>query len=332
MMLVQTTVTAVVPYFSRFLERFPDPQSLASADEVEVLRAWEGLGYYRRARQLHAAARLLVERHGGRVPQDPEAVRALPGVGRYISGAILSFAYDRPEPILEANSQRVLTRLLAVQEDLAAPSAQAGLWSAAERLVPPRGAGRFNQALIELGALVCTPRAPRCLVCPLTTLCAARRLGLQDSLPLVARRPPALAVSEACALVVQNDRLLILQRNEGGLWAGFWEFPTINLEGADPAGRSFGHRVSLAEGIKRLTGIRAAVGPEIKTLTYSVTKHRVCLSVHRARALSGKLKPGAGFREALWATNSELADLPLGSVARRLATWIGQDPGRATST
>ncbi len=233
-MLVQTTVTAVIPYFERFLARFPDLKALAEADEADVLKAWEGLGYYRRARQLQAAARMIVERHAGVMPRDRDLVRELPGVGRYIAGAILSFAFDLPEPIVEANSQRVLARLLAWQEDLKTSSSQARLWKAAERLVPAHDAGAFNQALMDLGALICTPRSPSCLLCPVATSCLARRQGLQDHLPVVTAKPPPLAVAEACALVVREGRLLFVRREAKGLWAGFWEFPTIHLAGADP--------------------------------------------------------------------------------------------------
>jgi A/G-specific adenine glycosylase len=328
MMLVQTTVTAVIPFFERFLKQFPDPQSLAAADEADVLRAWEGLGYYRRARQLQAAARMIVELHQGTVPREPEAVRALPGVGRYMAGAILSFAFDLPEPIVEANSQRVLARLLAWRDDLKSRLSQLWLWEVAGRLVPLQGAGRFNQALMDLGALICTPRTPSCLICPLAASCEARRFGLQDVLPVLSPKPPPLAVVEACALVVKNGAVLVVQREEGGLWSKFWEFPTVNIEGADPAGRSFGSSVDLVEGIERLTGIRARVGPEVRSLTYTVTKHRVSLRVHLAEAVSGKLKPGPGLRDARFTPPAGLGELPLGSAARRLATWIGQDGGR----
>src|SRR5262249_15128337 len=156
---------------------------------AEVLKHWEGLGYYRRARQLHAAACRIVAEHGGVFPEDPEAIRALPGVGRYIAGAILSFAFDRPAPIVEANTQRVLARLLAVQEDLKAATTQARLWLAAERLVPATGAGTFNQALMELGALVCIPRDPLCLVCPVAGACGARARGLENQVPVQTPKP-----------------------------------------------------------------------------------------------------------------------------------------------
>ena len=238
-MLVQTTVAAVVPYFARFLARFPTVAALAAADEAEVVKAWEGLGYYRRARQLHAAARAVVRDHGGVIPDDPEAVRALPGVGRYIAGAVLSFAFDRPAPIVEANTQRVLARWLAWRGDLKASATQARLWEAAGRLVPPVGAGTFNQAFMELGALVCTPRAPLCLVCPVSAECRARALGLQDRAPVTTPRPPPLASAEASALVFREGRVLIVERGAGGLWAGFWEFPTVHVSAPTrPAGRS----------------------------------------------------------------------------------------------
>jgi A/G-specific adenine glycosylase len=322
LMLVQTTVAAVIPYYGRFLARFPTAEALAEADEVDVLKAWEGLGYYRRARQLQAAARAIVGDHGGAVPDDPEALRALPGVGRYIAGAILSFAFDRPAPIVEANTQRVLARWLAWPDDLKTPASQARLWQAAAALVPAEGAGRFNQAFMELGATVCTPRAPLCLICPVAAECRARALGLQDALPVRSAKAPPLEVTEACALVARRGRLLIVRRGPGRLWEGFWEFPTIHLAGADPAGRSLGMPVDLAEGVRRLTGVRARIGPEVRTLHFGVTRHRVALTAYAAVALEGRVRPGPGLDRASWRKPQDLADYPFGSAGRRLAVWV----------
>jgi A/G-specific adenine glycosylase len=326
LMLVQTTVTAVIPYFDRFISRFPSASVLAAADETEVLKAWEGLGYYRRARQLHAAARAICLRYGGVIPDDPNALRALPGVGRYIAGAILSFAFDRPAPIVEANSRRVLARLLALQDDLATASARERLWQAAGRLVPPAGAGTFNQALIELGALVCTPREPGCLLCPVSNLCQARELGLQDQLPVATPRPRPAAVTEAAAVVIRAGRVLIVQRGCGGLWEQFWEFPTVHVAGVDPAGRpSVSAGLDMAEGIKLLTGVPVLVGPAVRTIRYSVTNHRVTLIVHVASAPDATPKPGPGLVDARWVERRELGEYTFSSAGRRLLAWINGD-------
>ncbi len=325
-MLVQTTVAAVIPYFERFLTRFPTLADLASADEADVVKAWEGLGYYRRARQLHAAAKAVVRDHGGILPDDPDAVRALPGVGRYIAGAILSFAFDRPAPIVEANTQRVLARWLAWRGDLKASATQARLWDASARLVPPVGAGTFNQAFMELGALICAPRAPRCLVCPVATECRARSLGLQEVIPTTTPRPQPLASVEAAALVFRDRRVLIVERGGVGLWQGFWEFPTVHVSGADPASRSFPgfEGVGLAEGVKRLTGVEVAIGPLVQTFKYGVTKHRVQLDAYKADGLTDALTPGQGVARVAWESPENLSSYSFSAAGRRLIAWIVQ--------
>lgn len=322
MMLVQTTVTAVVPYFERFLQTFPTITALAMADEADVLKAWEGLGYYRRARQLHAAAQMVMAQHGGRFPKDADAIRALPGIGRYIAGAILSFAFDQPAPILEANTQRVVARWLAWREDLKTTRSQSRLWEAAARLVPDQGAGDFNQAFMELGALVCTPREPMCLVCPVAASCRSRALGIQDLVPTVSPKPAPLVVREACALVMRNGRVLVVQRGKGGLWEDFWEFPTIHLEGVDPGRRSFGEPVELAEGVRRITGVDARIGPLERTIRYNVTKHRVQLDVYGAFGVSEQTTPGQGFTNVAWVERAALNEMTFSSAGRRLVASL----------
>jgi A/G-specific adenine glycosylase len=321
-MLVQTTVAAVVPYFERFLARFATVRDLAEADEADVVKAWEGLGYYRRARQLHAAAKAVVRDHAGLIPDDSEALRALPGVGRYIAGAILSFAFGRPAPIVEANTQRVLARWLDWEGDLRSTRSQARLWEAAGRIVPEDDPATFNQAFMELGALVCIPRNPMCLTCPVAGDCVARQRGRQDVIPVVTRKPPPLEVSEACAAVVDGDRILVVKRGPDGLWEGFCELPTIHLAGPDPARRSFGVPVALAEGVRRLTGVSAKVGPVATTVKFGVTKHRITLDVHLARKIEGEPKPGPGMVEARWATFDELEDVTRSSATRRVLAWL----------
>jgi A/G-specific adenine glycosylase len=325
-MLVQTTVAAVIPYYERFLALFPTVVDLAEADEEAVLKAWEGLGYYRRARQLHSAAKAIVGEHGGQVPSEIGSLRALPGVGRYIAGAIASFAFDRPAPILEANTQRVLARWLAWEEDITTASSQTRLWQAAERVVPPAGAGTFNQAFMELGAVVCTPTAPMCLVCPVLEECRGRALGKQDTLPRKKAKGPPLQVEEACALVIDETRILIVRRAPGGLWAGFWEFPTIHCGGADPAGRSLGTLVELGEGVRRLTGIEVDVRHAVCELRYTVTKHRVHLVAHHAVGRAGSPRPGPRLDRVEWSAPDELERYPIGSPWRKLARSLSARP------
>jgi A/G-specific adenine glycosylase len=331
MMLVQTTVAAVIPYFERFIGRYPNVTALAAADLTDVLKAWEGLGYYRRARQLHAAAQTIVREHGGQMPTHAAAVRALPGVGRYIAGAILSFAFDQPEPIVEANSQRVLARLLALRQNLKTAPAQERLWQAAERLVPAANAGAFNQAIMELGALVCTPREPACLFCPVAKVCEARRLGLQDRLPETTPKPPPEAVTEAAVVVIRRGQVLIVQRGLGRLWEQFWEFPTLHLDGVDPAGRSFGPDVNPAEAIRRLTGMTIEIGPPVKTIIYSVTNHRVKQIVQLGKPVRGNPKPGPGLIAVRWVDPGTLVEYTFSSAGRRLIAWLNQNAGALTA-
>ena len=328
MMLVQTTVAAVVPYYARFLERFPTVEALAGASESEVLKAWEGLGYYRRARQLHEAARAVVDQLGGVFPGDLEGLRALPGVGRYIAGAVRSFAFDLPAPILEANTQRVLARLLAWPDPVAASGSQKRFWEAAARLVPEEAPGRFNQAFMELGATVCGPKSPACLVCPIASNCRARREGLQDRLPVRVARPTASESSEVCGLVVRDGRLLMVRRGPGRLWEGFWEFPTVWAAGEDPAGRRDGvGEVDLAEGVRRLSGV--IVGPpagpdaEAAVVRYGVTRYRVTLKAIWLEDRGGEPTPGPGLIEAGWVEPSALSRLALAASTRRVARILG---------
>ncbi|GAG10844.1 unnamed protein product, partial [marine sediment metagenome] len=182
-MLQQTQVATVRDYFRRFVREFPTVHKLAAADEQEVLRLWEGLGYYRRARQLHAAAQQVVAEHGGRFPQEVRELQRLPGVGRYTAGAIASIAFDRRAPILEANTIRLLSRLTGYRDDPLKAAGQRLLWATAEEILPTKHVARFNQALMELGSLVCTPNEPKCDACPLASLCAANAAGLQKQIP-----------------------------------------------------------------------------------------------------------------------------------------------------
>ncbi len=220
-MLQQTRVDTVIPYYRRWIELFPNVEALAAASRDEVLLAWQGLGYYRRAARLHEGARVVRERHEGRLPASYEALRALPGVGEYTAGAIGSIAFGEAVPAVDGNVRRVLARLF----DRARPTA-GWLREVAAALVHPKRPGDWNQALMELGATVCTPRAPACTECPLERPCAARRAGTQEERPARAKRRKVPTATFATAVVVDGDgRALLVRRPEGGLLGGMWSFP-----------------------------------------------------------------------------------------------------------
>ena len=322
-MLQQTQVATVKPYFERFLHRLPTIAALAQADEHEVLRLWEGLGYYRRARQLHRAAQIIVAEQGGQFPRDPAAVRRLPGVGRYTAGAVLSFAFDAREPILEVNTLRVLCRLLAYGGAPHDGEGQRFLWAAAEILLPQRGAGRFNQALMELGSEVCTPRAPRCADCPVAVLCRANQEGRQQEIPRPKRKPVRQAVREAAVVVRHRGRVLLLRWPEGRRWAGLWDFPRFPLAGAS----SNALDRELAENVRTLTGVTVLPGRHITTLTHGVTRFRITLDCYEAKVISGGKKTAAPL-ETRWLRPAELGDYPLSSTGRKLANLIRENARR----
>jgi A/G-specific adenine glycosylase len=281
-MLQQTQAATVVPYFEHFLAAFPDLRSLAEAPLDDVLRLWEGLGYYRRATQLHRAARQIVSQHGGVFPRDPQAVRNLPGIGRYTAGAILSLAFDARLPILEANTMRLLARWLGVDGDLRTAAAQRTLWAAAEALLPQRQVGRWNQALMELGATVCTPRRPRCDCCPLASHCAARQSGRQEQIPRRTPRVRAQQVHAAALVIGASGGVLLLKRADGGRWGGLWDFPRLELpatETSNPAAQ----RRWIGRQAAAVWGLPLALGEHFATLHHGVTRFRITLDCYRAR-------------------------------------------------
>jgi A/G-specific adenine glycosylase len=232
-MLQQTQVATVIPYFNRFIERFPTLAELAAADEQEVLRLWQGLGYYSRARNLQAAAKAIVRDYGGQVPQDRDELLKLPGVGRYTAGAVSSIAFDRRAPILDGNVIRVLCRIDRIEGDPREPATCERLWGRAEQVLPRRRAGAFNSALMELGATVCTPRSPQCLICPVRDHCKAFAAGVQERIPAPRKAKETPLLRRATFCIRRGDRWLIEQRPPRGRWAGLWQFVTVPLELAD---------------------------------------------------------------------------------------------------
>lgn len=317
-MLQQTQAATVVRFFEPFLEAFPTLADLAGADERDVLRRWEGLGYYRRARDLHRGARALVAAHGGCFPDDPEALREVPGIGRYTLGAVLSRAFDRRLPIVEANSRRVLCRLFGRRDDPNRGAGQRWLWQIAETILPRRRVGDFNEALMELGALVCTPAEPACGSCPLARDCSARRLGLQGEIPMRSALPQSIAVQEAAVVVYRGERVLLVQRPAAGRWAGLWEFPHGEVAEGETVDAAAARLVS------ELTGIRARLGGELFSVRHTIMHYRVSMVCFEASYLGGAFRP-LFYRKGIWIEPGRLADYPVSSPQRRLAkALIGQ--------
>lgn len=314
-MLQQTQVATVIPYFLRFLQAFPSLAALAAASEQEVLRHWEGLGYYRRARSLHRAAQILAAEHGGQFPREVEVVRSLPGIGRYTAGAILSQAFDQRLPIVEANSQRVLCRLLGIREDPTRGATRERLWQAAEALLPTREPGEFNQALMEVGALVCTPAAPQCAVCPLAEFCAARQQGAQDQIPVRLTPPVPVEVQEVAAVVRKKSKVLLAQRPVQGRWAGLWEFPHDVVQ-PDETHEAAAGRILLA-----LTGLQVQIGSELLTVRHAVTHHRITMVCLEGEHISGEFS-SSFYQNSIWLPPAQLAAYPVSAPQRRLARAV----------
>jgi A/G-specific adenine glycosylase len=317
-MLQQTTVAAVKPYFERFLAALPTVQLLAAADEQSVLRLWEGLGYYRRARALHAAAKLIVGEHRGRFPRDVAILMTLPGIGRYTAGAIASFAFDVPAPILEANTIRLLSRLVGYRDDPAKSAGQRLLWQTAEELLPRKDVAGFNQALMELGSLVCTPREPKCPACPVAACCTAFKLGLQERIPAATRKLELTAVREAAVVVRRNGSVLLRQCPAGERWAGLWDFPRFAVEAEGP----LLVRDELVLKVREQTGIEVQPAGLLKTLKHGVTRFRITLECYEARPVGGRVRTSAD-RNVRWLPVGELGELPLSVTGRKLARLIG---------
>lgn len=229
-MLQQTRVDTVIPYFRRFMEQFPTIEALADAEEDKVLKAWEGLGYYSRARNLQAAVREVKEKYNSIVPDTPKKIATLKGVGPYTAGAILSIAYGIPEPAVDGNVMRVLSRILLIREDIAKPSSRKIFEEAVRKLISHESPSDFNQALMELGALICTPTSPSCLLCPVREHCQAFHEGEQNELPIKAKKKKPKQVRLAAAVAVDEEgRVLIRKRPADGLLANLWELPSVEV-------------------------------------------------------------------------------------------------------
>lgn len=306
-MLQQTRVETVRPYYERWMELFPTLDALAAASLDELLKAWEGLGYYSRARNLHRAVREVASRYGGKVPDDPDAFRALPGVGRYTAGAVMSIAFDRAEPVVDGNVRRVLARLLDHPEP-----AEKALWGLAGRLVAGDRPGDLNQALMELGATVCTPRSPRCGGCPIADVCAARAAGTQHERPTRRRRGPLPHEHRVAVLVVRDGVVLVARRREEGRLGGMWEFPG-DLMREGESGEAAVQRV-----MPSLTGIEVGSARPLAVIDHTFTHVRVSYHAWRA-AMHGGEPRSDEYGDVRWIAPADLRSLALPRAQQRIA-------------
>jgi len=310
-MLQQTQVGAVIPHYQRFLSAFPTVEALADATQEDVLRLWEGLGYYRRAQQLHRSAAVIVSEHGGHFPRDLATARSLPGIGRYTAGAILSIAFDQPLPILEANTIRLWSRVTGYRGDPRTASGQQFLWDCAAVLVPPQQAGAFNQAAMEVGSEICPSRSPCCDRCPVAELCTARRESSQQEIPARARKPRYQELHEVAFVVCRRGRVLVRRCLPHERWAGLWDFPRLTV----PAETCRDPQPSLMDRLRECTGIRGTITDQVATMRYGVTRFRITLACYRVRALEGHLNAD----HLRWIVPQELHRLPLSVTGRRIS-------------
>jgi A/G-specific adenine glycosylase len=314
-MLQQTRVETVIPYYQRWLKVFPNLEALAGAEEDQVLKAWEGLGYYSRARNLHKAARIVLEDCDGKLPRDPKLLQELPGIGRYTAGALSSIAFGLPAPILDGNLRRVFSRLFNISAPLGTAESEKKFWEIAAELVPEQDPGNFNQALMELGALICTPRDPDCDGCPLSEDCLARKLGIQESLPVRKTKgsPPHHQVT--AAVIHQAGQYLLAKRPSGVLLGGMWEFPGGKLEEGE----------TLPEALKREIceelNLEIEVGDQLGTFQHAYTHYSVTLHAFSCCKISEDFQLKY-HTDAAWVAPGELKSYPMGKLDRLIAEQL----------
>ena len=318
-LLHQTRVETALPYYRRFLRAFPTLAALARAPLDRVLKVWEGLGYYARARHLHEAARILVQEHGGRFPRTPEAWRRLPGVGPYTAGAVCAIAFDRPVPAVDANLRRVFARLY----DLPRPTASR-LEAVARAWMRDGRPGTVLQALMDLGATVCTPRAPRCAACPLAPGCRAYRRGTAERRPLPRPRRPLPHHDIGVGVVRRGGRVLIAKRNADGLLGGLWEFPGGKQWPGEPL------EETVRRELREELGIDVAVGAKVLAIPHAYSHLRVTLHVFECRLRRGRPRP-LGCADCRWVEPRQLSRYAFPAADAPILDWLRADARRARS-
>lgn len=308
-MLQQTRVETVIAYFEKWMKLFPDIPTLAKASEQDVLNAWEGLGYYSRARNIHKAAKIVAEKFNGELPRNLEDLRSLPGIGRYTVGAIASMAFKMDEPTLDGNLRRVFSRVYDVAEFADSPAGEKILWDLAAENLPKGQAGDYNQALMDVGATICLPKNPRCLLCPLMKICKARENGTQDLRPVLKVKKLAPQYVHAAAVIVERGRVLLSQRPADGLLGGMWEFPNARVE-ADPA-------KELTKALNAAYRLKVKRKEALGVVQHAYTHFRVTVHAFRCESVSIPID-----KKLKWVKLAELDDFPMGKVDRQIAGML----------
>ncbi len=315
MMLQQTQVERVLNYYPRFLKAFPTLRALAGASQDRVLKLWEGMGYYARAGHLRRAAQIILRDHEGLIPSELAALRALPGVGYNTAASVASLAYDQAWPVLDGNAIRVLCRVFLIPDDPRATAPQRRLRDLAKSLIPEGQAASFNQALMDLGALICRPQKPRCSPCPLGSLCAAHAAGDPASLPRVARRPPRPHVDITAGIIWKGERFLIAQRRPNDLLGGLWEFPGGRQEEDETLEQC------LRREIMEELGVRIRVDGHFMSLKHGYSHFRFTLHAYHCTYLRGKPRP-LGCAAYRWVQIPQLGNYPMPRADQKLASAL----------
>ncbi len=324
-MLQQTRVETVIPFYERFLDRFPSVEALADAEPDELMRQWAGLGYYRRARNLQAAARRLVEEHDGRLPDDLDALQSLPGVGRYTAGAVASIAFDRAVPVVDGNVARVLSRCLGIRDPIDTGETRRQLWEEAAALARGAHPGDLNQALMELGARVCTPRRPACPHCPIRSLCVALAGGEAEELPRKKAPRAPRSVTAAAGWVLRQGRALLVRRPTGGLLAGTWDLPGDELATGETP------EATLARALRERLGLSLERRRPAGTVSHLFTHRRLTLHLFHAEVGPGRVRRH-GYDAHRWLAPDAASALPLSTLARKALRAVADaTPGRAAT-
>jgi A/G-specific adenine glycosylase len=308
-MLQQTRVETVIPYFEKWMEIFPDVGALVDASERDVLNIWEGLGYYSRARNLHKAAKIVAEKFDGQLPRDLADLLSLPGIGRYTVGAIASMAFGMDEPTLDGNLRRVFARLFDVSKSADSPAGEKILWKFAAQNLPKGRAGDYNQALMDLGATICLPKNPRCLHCPLTKICKARKNGTQNTRPVMKPKKTVPHYVHAAAVIIYKGCVLLAQRPSKGLLGGMWEFPNARVN-ADPA-------EELTKALNDALRLKVKKKETLGVIQHAYTHFKVTVHAFRCEAVSIPKN-----KNLEWMRVIELDDYPMGKVDRQIARLL----------